>query len=44
LLGYFLGQIDYVKEHLEKFIILIIIVANIPLIKQILPRKKAKNE
>ena len=44
LLGYFLGQIDYVKEHLEKFIILIIIVANIPLIKQFLPRKKAKNE
>ena len=44
LLGYFLGQIDYVKEHLEKFIILIIIVANIPLIKQFLPRKKVKNE
>lgn len=44
LLGYFLGQIDYVKEHLEKFIILIIIVANIPLIKQFIPRKKAKNE
>jgi membrane-associated protein len=44
MLGYFLGQIDYVKEHLEKFIILIIILANIPLIKQFLPKKKVKNE
>jgi membrane-associated protein len=40
LLGYFLGQIEYVKNHLEKFIILIIIVANIPLLKQIFFRKK----
>ena len=44
LLGYFLGQIEYVKEHLEKFIILIITVANLPLIKQLFIRKKAKNE
>lgn len=44
LLGYFLGQIDYVKEHLEKFIILIVIVANLPLLKQLFVRKKAKNE
>lgn len=44
LLGYFLGQIAYVKEHLEKFIILIVIVANIPLLKQLLFRKKVKNE
>jgi membrane-associated protein len=44
LLGYFLGQIEYVKEHLEKFIILIIIVANLPLLKQLFIRKKAKNE
>lgn len=44
LLGYFLGQIEYVKEHLEKFIILIIILANIPLLKQIFFRKKETNE
>jgi membrane-associated protein len=44
MLGYFLGQIEYVKEHLEKFIILIIIVANIPLLKQFLPKKKVKND
>ncbi|WP_396173583.1 VTT domain-containing protein [Flavobacterium sp.] len=44
LLGYFLGQIEYVKEHLEKFIILIIIVANLPLLKQLFISKKAKNE
>jgi membrane-associated protein len=44
LLGYFLGQIEYVKEHLEKFIILIILVANLPLLKQLFIRKKAKNE
>lgn len=44
LLGYFLGQIAYVKEHLEKFIILIIIIANIPLLKQLFIRKKVKNE
>lgn len=42
LLGYFLGQINYVKEHLEKFIILIIIVANLPLLKQIFFPKKTK--
>ena len=44
LLGYFLGQIEYVKDHLEKFIILIIIIANIPLIKQIFFRKKDADE
>lgn len=44
LLGYFLGQIEYVKEHLEKFIILIIIIANLPLLKQLFIRKKVKNE
>jgi len=44
LLGYFLGQIDYVKEHLEKFIILIVIIANLPLLKQLFLRKKVKNE
>ncbi len=44
LLGYFLGQIEFVKEHLEKFIVLIIILANIPLLKQIFFRKKEKNE
>lgn len=44
LLGYFLGQIEYVKDHLEKFIILIIIVANIPLLKQIFFRKKEVDE
>ena len=44
LLGYFLGQIEYVKEHLEKFIILIVIIANLPLLKQLFIRKKLKNE
>ncbi len=44
LLGYFLGQIEYVKDHLEKFIILIIIIANIPLLKQIFLRKKEADE
>lgn len=44
LLGYFLGQIEYVKDHLEKFIILIIIIANIPLLKQIFFRKKEADE
>lgn len=43
LLGYFLGQIEYVKEHLEKFIILIVIIANLPLLKQLFIRKKVKN-
>lgn len=40
MIGYFLGQFQIVKDNLEKFIILIIILANIPLIKQILSRKK----
>ena len=44
LLGYFLGQIEYVKDHLEKFIILIILIANIPLLKQIFFRKKEADE
>jgi membrane-associated protein len=42
LLGYFLGQIQFVKEHLDKFIILIVILANIPLIKQIVKSRKKK--
>lgn len=42
LLGYFLGQIQFIKEHLEKFIILIVILANIPLIKQIILSRKKK--
>jgi membrane-associated protein len=41
-LGYFLGQIQFVKEHLDKFIILIVILANIPLIKQIINSRKKK--
>lgn len=44
LLGYFLGQINYVKEHLEKFIILIIIIANLPLLKTLFFSKKSKND
>lgn len=38
--GYFLGTFDFVKVHLGKFIIGIIILANIPLIKQLLSRRK----
>lgn len=44
ILGYFLGQIPFVKEHLEKFIILIIILANIPLLKQVISRKKNNDD
>lgn len=39
-IGYFLGTFDFVKTHLGKFIIGIIILANIPLIKQILFSRK----
>lgn len=39
-IGYFMGQIPFVKTHLGKFIILIIILANLPLIKQLLFGKK----
>ena len=35
VLGYFLGQFQFVKDNLDKFILLIILVANIPLLKQI---------
>ena len=38
--GYFLGQIPFVKEHLGKFIILIILLANLPLLKQLFFGKK----
>jgi len=40
LLGYFLGQINFVKDHLEKFILLIIVVANLPLLIQLFKKKK----
>jgi membrane-associated protein len=43
ILGYFLGQIQFVKDHLDKFIILIVILANIPLIKQIINSRKKKS-
>ena len=36
ILGYFLGQFQFVKDNLDKFIILIVILANFPLIKQII--------
>lgn len=39
-LGYFLGQFAFVKEHLGKFILLIIVLANLPLIKQIIHGRK----
>ncbi len=40
LLGYFLGSIDWVQHNLHVMIWTIIIVANIPMLKQIFLRKK----
>lgn len=42
LLGYNLGKINWVKENLDYMIWLIIILANIPLIKQVFFGKKSK--
>ncbi len=39
-IGYFLGQIPFVKQHLGKFILLIIFMANLPLLKQLIFGKK----
>jgi membrane-associated protein len=39
-IGYFLGTFEFVKTHLGKFIIGIIVLANIPLIKQLLFSRK----
>jgi membrane-associated protein len=44
ILGYFLGQFQFVKDNLDKFIILIIILANFPLIKQIFLNFKNKKK
>jgi membrane-associated protein len=42
LLGYFLGQIEFVQKNLEWFVLLIIILANIPLLKRLIfGRKKS---
>lgn len=40
--GYLLGQFDWVKNHLNKVILIIIIIANIPLIRQIFFKIKIK--
>ncbi|MCB9201725.1 MAG: VTT domain-containing protein [Flavobacteriales bacterium] len=42
ILGYSLGQFEIVKNNVEKVIILIIIFANIPLIRQIFTKNKPK--
>jgi membrane-associated protein len=39
-IGYFLGTFEFVKTHLGKFIIGIIVLANMPLIKQLLFSRK----
>ena len=39
-IGYFLGTFEFVKIHLGKFIIGIIVLANMPLIKQLLFSRK----
>lgn len=44
VLGYFLGQFQFVKDNLDKFILLIIFVANIPLLKQIYLNIKNKSK
>src|SRR5690606_7063658 len=43
LLGYFLGQIEFVQKNLEWFVLLIIVLANIPLLKRLIfDRKKSQ--
>lgn len=44
VLGYFLGQFQFVKDNLDKFILLIIFIANIPLLKQIYLNIKNKSK
>ena len=39
-IGYFLGTFEFVKIHLGKFIIVIIVLPNMPLIKQLLFSRK----
>jgi len=41
--GYFLGTFEFVKTHLGKFIIGIIVLANLPLIRQLLFSKPKTN-
>lgn len=41
--GYFLGTFEFVKAHLGKFIIGIIILANLPIIRQLLFSRKKNN-
>lgn len=40
ILGYLLGRINWVQENLDLMIVSIIVVANIPLLKQIFSKKK----
>jgi len=43
LLGYFLGQIEFVQKNLEWFILLIIVLANLPLLKRLIfDRRRSK--
>lgn len=43
LLGYFLGQFEFVQQNLEWFVLLIIVLANVPLLKRLIfDRKKSQ--
>lgn len=42
-IGYFLGTFEFVKEHLGKFIVGIIVLANVPLIRELLFKRKKNN-
>ena len=44
VLGYFLGQIDFVREHIEAMLILIVFVSILPIIVEVLKARSSKRD
>jgi membrane-associated protein len=44
VLGYFLGQIDFVREHIEAMLILIVLVSILPIIVELLKARSSKRD
>jgi membrane-associated protein len=44
LLGFFLGRVDFVRQHFEKFVLLVILVSVSPMIYHVIKARLNKNE
>jgi membrane-associated protein len=44
VLGYFLGQIDFVREHIEAMLILIVLVSVLPIIVELLRARSSRRD